>query len=179
MDSAQVNDIPSLPYPDHLHLQSAEGWLMLGNPTESEAELHRISSPLQKHPDVLELRWLIIARSQRWNDCLAIAREIVAVVPSRPFGWIHLAYSLRRVEGEGLRTAWDALLPALARFQDNLTIPYNLSCYACQLGNLPEARRLLTQAFNIARGLGNQEAIRSLALADSDLEDLWSEIRAW
>jgi hypothetical protein len=152
---------------------------MLGDPTESEAELQRISSPLQKHPDVLELRWLILARAQRWNDCLAIAREIVAIVPSRPFGWIHLAYSLRRVEGGGLRTAWDALLPALARFRDNLTIPYNLSCYACQLGNLPEARRLLTQAFNIARGLGNQEAIRSLALADSDLEDLWSEVRAW
>ena len=179
MDSPQADDIPALPYPDRLHLESAEGWLMLGNPAESEAELQRITSPLQDHPDVLELRWLILARLQRWDVCSAIAREIIAVVPSRPFGWIHLAYSLRRVEGGGLRSAWDALLPAMARFPDNLTIPYNLSCYACQLGNLPEARRLLTQAFDIAHGLGNREAIRSMALADSDLETLWNEIRAW
>ena len=178
MDCSQANDIPSLPYPDRLHLQSAEGWLMLGNPAESEVELQRISSPLQKHPDVLELRWLILAHAQQWNFCLGIAQEIVAVVPSRAFGWIHLAYALRRVEEGGLRAAWDALFPAAERFPGNPTIPYNLSCYACQLGNLPEARRLLTRAFDIARGLGNREAIRSMALADSDLEALWGDIIA-
>ena len=179
MNSPRDNDIAALPYPDRFHFESAEGWLMLGNPTESEVELQRICSPFQKHPNVLELRWLIHAQGGKWNDCLAIAREIIAEVPSRPFGWIHLAYSLRRVDEGGLRMAWDALLPALARFPDNQTVPYNLSCYACQLGNLPEARRLLTRAFDIARELGDRETIRSMALADSDLKDLWAEVRAW
>jgi hypothetical protein len=41
------------------------------------------------------------------------------------------------------------LLPALERFTDEPTIPYNLACYACVLSRVEEARRLLERAIEV------------------------------
>jgi hypothetical protein len=53
------------------------------------------------------------------------------------------------------------------------TIPYNLACYACQLGNLPEARQWLAKAIEIS----DAKDIKAMALSDPDLQPMWDEIK--
>ena len=72
-----------------------------------------------------------------------------------------------------MRQAWDALRPAFDRFPKEPTIPYNLSCYACQMRQLDEARVWLRRALKI----GGKEKVKQMALADPDLQPLWDEIR--
>jgi tetratricopeptide (TPR) repeat protein len=161
--------------PDSHHLLAAAGWMELGNHDEARSELAKISPQLAKHPDVLEASWMIHAAEEDWPTALGLARSIIESSPDRSFGWLHQAYALRRVADGGLQAAWEALLPAAERFPTEPTIPYNLSCYACQMGQLDDARKWLGKALDN----GNRSAIKSMALADSDLEPLWDEIKGW
>lgn len=159
--------------PDIHHLSAAIGWLELGNLVEAEADLNRVSAQRQCHPDVLEARWLILAQTRRWEAALEIARSLLKLAPNRSSGWLHHAYSLRRAVKDGLQLAWDALLPAYGKFPREPTIPYNLSCYACQLRKLDEARTWLRRALKI----GDKDRLKKMALEDADLEPLWEEIK--
>ncbi len=161
--------------PDIHYLSAALGWMELGNFREAKAELARISTTLAEHADVLEVRWLILAAEQNWPAALDMARILLKGDPDRPFGWLHQAYALRRVPDGGLQAAWDALHPVADRFPQEPTIPYNLSCYACQMGRLEEARKWLQRACAVA----GKASVKSMALADADLEPLWTEIRRW
>jgi tetratricopeptide (TPR) repeat protein len=165
----------SLPPPDMHHLSAAIGWLELGNHEEARAELMKVNPELQKNPDVLEANWLVYSAEKNWTDALTAARMLVEVEPARASGWLHQAYALRRVPNGGLEAAWEALLPAFQRFPKEPTIPYNLSCYACQLDRLDEARDWLRKAINA----GNKAKIKLMALSDSDLKALWNEVKDW
>jgi len=159
--------------PDSHHLNAALGWLGLGLSEEAKNELNLISEAHQQHPDVLEARWLILAGECKWDAALQVARRLLAQSPERADGWLHQAYALRRAPEGGLEEAWKALRPAADRFPKEPIIPYNLSCYACQLRLLDEARLWLKRALKI----GGKERIKQMALADADLEPLWEEIR--
>jgi tetratricopeptide (TPR) repeat protein len=159
--------------PDLHYLSAAVGWVELGVPQEAEAELKKLSVALQSHPDVLEVRWVILAQLKRWDTALAVARALLKGAPHRCSGWLHQAYSLRRATKNGLQQAWDALLPAYNKFPREPTIAYNLSCYACQMKQLEEARAWLKQALKI----GDKHKIKEMALDDPDLQPLWGEIR--
>lgn len=159
--------------PDTHFFNAALGWLALGNPTEARAELDGVSAENQHHPEVLNLRWLICAELQDWPAALHAARCLAEAAPERASTWLHLAFALRRVPEGGLAAAQAVLRPACERFTHEAIIPYNLACYACQLGQLAEARRWLDLAFQ----RGKRDQIKLLALVDEDLEPLWEEIR--
>jgi tetratricopeptide (TPR) repeat protein len=159
--------------PDNHHLRAAEGWLELGHPGEASQELRKINPELHSHPDVLEVRWQVYAWCMEWNACVTISKALMELAPDRVAGWIYRAYALRRATGGGLQVAWDALFPAVARFPDVLLIPFNLACYAAQLGRLPEARDWLKRALEIAEKAGKHNLVRLRALSEPDLEPLW------
>ncbi len=159
--------------PDTHYFLAAIGWLELGNPAEARAELAQLSPAQQEHPDVLEVRWSISAEQRRWEEGLQIAQALLRRAPKRSSGWLHRAYALRRVPEGGLQKAWEALLPAFDKFPKEPIIPFNLSCYACQMQQLDAARDWLQRAVAI----GGKEKIKPMALKDSDLEPLWEEIR--
>ncbi len=154
---------------------AAQGWLELGNPTEALRELGQIDRAWWNHPDVLELRWQIHANEQNWERALMVARELVHSAPARPHAWLHHAYALRRVAGGGLKAAWKALQPALKAFPKEATIPYNLSCYACQMNDLSEAKKLFQMAL-AAASADDKADMKKRALTDSDLKPLWPVI---
>jgi len=158
--------------PDTHFALAATGWLELGNPAEAKAELDQVSPAQQEHPDVLELRWAISAAQQRWDEGLQAAQALLRRAPERSSGWLHQAYALRRVPNGGLQRAWEALLPASAKFPKEAIIPFNLSCYACQMRQLDAARNWLKRA----AGIGGKELIKRMALGDPDLQPLWPEI---
>jgi predicted Zn-dependent protease len=159
--------------PDTHCFLAAVGWLELGNLAEARAELEQVSAAQQEHPDVLELRWSISAEEKRWDEALQVAQAQVRRAPKRSSGWLHQAYALRRVPNGSIQKAWEALLPAFDKFPKEPTIPFNLSCYACQLRQLDVARDWLNRAVAV----GGKEKIKQMALEDTDLEPLWAEIR--
>lgn len=164
----------NLQLPDSRHLLAAQGWLELGNATEAGEEIARIDPANLDHPDVLELRWAICAAGQRWETGLTIAETLVRVAPGRASGWLHQAYALRRVSGSGLQRAWEVLRAAHDKFPKAEVISFNLACYAAQMGRLDEAWEWLHKSMEAA---GDVEAIKNMALADTDLQPLWDRIR--
>jgi Flp pilus assembly protein TadD len=153
-------------------LSAAIGWLELGNPGEAKAELALISPVAQRHPDVLEVRWLVLAEQKAWAEALEVARALVEAAPRRATGWLHQAYALRRIPEGSVKRAWDALRPAAEKFSEEPTIFFNMACYACQMQELDTARQWLKRALDI----GGWERMKAMALADPDLEPLWEEI---
>jgi tetratricopeptide (TPR) repeat protein len=165
--------MPPLEPPDTHYFAAAIGWLELGNLSEAKAELAQISPASQNHPDVLEVRWMLCAEQHDWTAGLAAARALLDRAPDRASGWLHQAYALRRVPGGTIQSAWDALLPASDKFPKEYLIAYNLACYACQMKDLESARSWLDRA----SGIAGKQKVNEMALADSDLEPLWAEIK--
>lgn len=158
--------------PDIHHLNAAEGWLELGNHREALAELERISAAEQGRLEVLGVRWSITAQFKSWEECVRIGTSIVELAPKEVFGWIHRSYALHELKRT--QEARDLLLPAVKKFPKNETIPYNLACYECQLGEVDAARDWLRRAMK----LRHPAALKAQALEDPDLKPLWPEIKA-
>ena len=158
--------------PDSHHLSAALGWLGLGCADDARTELAKISPANQDHAAALEVRWTICVHERQWRDALEIACSELRIAPDESSGWLHRAYALRRVTDGGLSQAWEALLPAAKMFPAEPIIAYNLSCYACQMQQLDIARHWLNRAV----AAGQKEAIKKMALADADLQPLWTEI---
>jgi tetratricopeptide (TPR) repeat protein len=156
--------------PDIHYLNAAAGWLELGNSDEALAEFERISPDYRNHPDVLGTEWVLRSERKEWARGLEITTQLMEISPNDPSSWIHYSYSLHELKQT--REARAKLLPALEKFPDVATIPYNLACYACQLGNFDEARQWLDQAVRIK----GKKAIKAMALKDADLAPMREEI---
>ena len=157
--------------PDSHYLNGAVGWCELGNFAEARAELHRISALNRDHPQVLAEEWRIYAAEKHWLPALEVARRLIEVAPDIPAGWINQSYSLHELKLT--QEARNQLVPVAEKFPVVSTIPYNLACYACQLGDLTEARQWLAKAIKI----GGAEDIKPMALSDPDLKPMWEEIK--
>lgn len=150
--------------PDSHYVSGAIGWLELGNIREAKAEWNRISPIYSEHPDVLEVSWQIHAVERDWASALAVAARLLQFVPESPAGWICQSYSLH--EMKRTREAWERLLPVVEKFPKEATIPYNLACYACQMGELDTARDWLAKAIKI------KSKFKKMAMVDPDLKAL-------
>jgi predicted Zn-dependent protease len=155
-------------------LSAAVGWLELGNADEAAEEMARIRPELLNHPTVLDVRWSICVAGKSWEGALNIAESEIQTSPDQSTGWVHRAYALRRIRQGGLQRAWDALHPAFEKFPKEPIIPYNLACYAAQLGRLEEAWDWLHRAMEAA---GDVKSIKEMALRDRDLEPLWERVK--
>ena len=68
-----------------------------------------------------------------------------------------------------MKEARAVLMEAAAHHPNEALIPYNLGCYACVLGQMEAARKLLEQAFSMDLNL------KRLALDDPDLDPIFGE----
>jgi predicted Zn-dependent protease len=121
-----------------MHLQAAEGWLELGNHSEANEELEKITLENREHPAVLQVRWQICGTANKWEAALDIASTIIQLLPEHSLGWIHRSFALHELNRTA--EARDNLLPAVERFPDEPILRYNLACYECRLGRLEQAR---------------------------------------
>lgn len=171
MEDALVSGLDTLSPPDSHYVNAAWGWLELDNINEAFLELDRVAVPLQSHPDVLTVRWELLARQKKWTEALEVARCLVQITPERADSWIKQSYALHELKRT--QEAWDALFLVSEHFPDLSTIPYNLACYACQLDQAQAALTWLRRAMKV----GGKESIRRMALQDQDLKPLWCDIR--
>jgi len=151
-------------------LDAVSGWLMLGNTREALAELEGISRERRGHPEVLIAEWEALAQAREWPRALEVATQLSVRAPERCEGFIKRAYALHELRRT--QEAWDCLLPASTRFFDQWIIPYNLACYACQMGSQTDALKWLRRALK----LGEKEQLVDMALADPDLEPIRSKL---
>lgn len=158
--------------PPDLHYASAvAGWLELGNVHEAKTEFSKIALEHLEHPEVVDLEWRIAAAERQWLSAVNIARRQLHAHSDAPSGWVNLSYSLHELGRT--REAWENLVLAAKKFSDVAIIPYNLACYACQLGCPEESLEWLQRAFAIE---GKKE-LKLMALDDPDLEPLRDKIR--
>jgi thioredoxin-like negative regulator of GroEL len=155
---------------DKRHLEAAEGWLELGNHLEADAELDNITASLRAHPDVLEMRWKVYAKAKKWEMCLTIAETLADVVPRRPTSWLLLAATLKSMNE--LEDAYETLVEVVDELPDNAAIPFQLACYACDLGDLEEALRWVEETFK----RDDSKQMKLDALKQPELEPLWKNI---
>lgn len=152
------------------HLSYAQGYLELGMLKEAAAELDLIPAPANDSSAVLALRLALLQEKKNWNALRLAAETFVRREPREAGGWITWAYATRR--DQSLASAEKILLEAEQMHPSEATIQFNLGCYACQRGDLREARR------RVNRAIALEKSFRSLAATDPDLAPLREAERA-
>jgi hypothetical protein len=160
----------TIPRPDAVHLEAAEGWLMLGDVQEASVELRRIRSEFQQHPLVLEVQWRKCEAAGETEAACTISRRLCEMAPDQVRYWICHANSLRRYRGA--LAAAELLKMTAERFPNEPIIFYNLACYLAQLGLWQESCNWLLRSFEAEGG----EEFKVIALVDPDLRPLWENI---
>lgn len=155
--------------PDIHFLNSAIGWLELGDTAEAQRDLEKVSFLTRYHPDVLIVRWKVHARAKDWPRALDIARALVRISQDKPTGWICLAYSL--YNNNQSSEAWTHLLGAEKRFPTISAIPYFLACLGCQLGKTAEATKWLSRWNDMV----SEKGLKDTARKDPRLEPAWKD----
>jgi lipopolysaccharide biosynthesis regulator YciM len=105
-----------------------------------------------------------------WRKAVEIADRLIANMDHQPDGYIKRAFALHELKRS--QEAWDTLHPISGQFTENWLIPYNLACYAAQLGKPTEALKWFRRAMKI----GNERELRSMALSDPDLQPIRPKI---
>jgi Tfp pilus assembly protein PilF len=146
------------------HLSYAQGYLTLGMLADAAAELDGIPSPDSETSEVLALRIAVLQEQKNWKALRVAAEKFIRLEPQEAGGWITLAYAVRR--DQSLATAEKILREAETTHPEEATIQFNLGCYACQRGDLSEARRRVDCAIAL------EKSFAALAETDADLEPL-------
>ncbi|GAA5119257.1 hypothetical protein GCM10023212_11090 [Luteolibacter yonseiensis] len=153
-----------LPHSRSLH--AAIGFLELGMPDDAWEELDSLPPGQREFADVRELRISISLRMEKWHAARIEAEEMAGRDPGNPGWWISWAYALRREKS--VYEAREILWEAARRHPEELMISYNLACYASVLGELDEARRLLSEVF------AKDANFRQMAAGDPDLDAVFA-----
>jgi Flp pilus assembly protein TadD len=142
----------------------ARGYLGLGMVAEAAAELDQLPAADYDALDVLALRVAIFQERRDWLALRDASAELARRAPDEAAWWITLAYATRRADS--LAAAEEVLIVAETKHPAEATIQFNLGCYACQRGDLIEARRRVDHAIALDKNF------RQLAASDPDLAPL-------
>ena len=165
----------NLESPDNHFLDAATGWLMLGNAEEARSEFEQLSPKARMHPDALDFQWRWLAHLKRWEEAVDVAQLLIDKCPRRADAWIHRSFALHELRRT--QEAFELLLPAAKSFPKETTIPYNLACYTCQLGDLTAARKWFQRVLTLSKTSDEKLHRVHAALEDVDLKPLWPELR--
>ena len=162
-------NMTALEPPDLMSLESARGWLMLGDADAASSELERLDPAVRRHPDVLEVSFAIHCKMEDWPACMEISTAMLEAAPERPISWLNCAAVLHGLKET--EAAWNTLYNVLDRFPKVASIPYNLAVFGCALGESADALKMLERAL----ALGGSD-VRGRALEDPGLRPLLNNI---
>ena len=145
-------------------LSHAHGYLELGMVAEAAAELDQIATADADRIEVLALRLAVLHEQRDWPSVRALAADLVRRGVADAGVWVTWAYATRRADS--IEAAEKILLTAEQQHPGDPTIQFNLGCYACQRGELREARRRIDRAIEL------DPKFKALAANDPDLEPL-------
>ncbi len=142
-------------------LVEAEGYLEIGLADEATRVLNSLAREDRARREVLGFQVLLHMKEQKWSEAAAVAEHLVQEDPSEPVWWVNLAFSVRR--SRSIAEAEEILLRAVDLHPGDITIRYNLACYACVEGRLDEAKERFLKACTAGKG------VPEMALTDVDL----------
>lgn len=142
------------------------GYLELGMPAEASGELECLPPEDRDRSSVLALRVEIYRTAGSWSLMEVVARELWKRHRDDPDNWTNLAWALRR--SISLEEARDLLQESVELFSDDAMTHFNLGCYACQLGDIEQAKERVKKAIEL------DTKFKLMALDDPDLEPLWN-----
>lgn len=145
-------------------MSHAKGYLALGLHDQAAEELAALPPEQARTREALWLRASVLQGQEQWTLLESLAEGLVREEPEEAGGWIIWAYASRRANS--LEAAEAILRDAETRHPNEPTIQFNLGCYACQQGNLSEAKRRIEKAIHL------HAAFRESALTDPDLAPL-------
>lgn len=145
-------------------LSFARGYLELGMVAEAAAELAQLSGTDAETNEVLALKIAVRHEQEDWPGVRDLARELIRREAADAAIWVTLAYATRRADS--LVAAEIILIKAEKAYPDEPTIQFNLGCYACQRGDLKEARRRVDRAIEL------DDKFKEIAATDPDLAPL-------
>jgi Flp pilus assembly protein TadD len=152
--------------PPEKHLSYALGYLQLGLCGAAREELSALTPEFMVTPSALAVRLEVAMAEETWDEVIALAPELVGNDATQERPWIAWAYALR--ERERVAEAQEALLAGARLIKEpSPLVTYNLACYACLLGELDEARRLL------AAVVARDKSWREISRGDPDLAPLF------
>lgn len=145
-------------------LSHARGYLALGLNELALEELSALPDELSSGEEAMALRIAALNALEQWVLLQPVAAEMSRKHPDEAAWWVTWAYAARRAESLGAAEA--ILREAELRHPNEATIQFNLGCYACQRGDLAEARR------RVDRAIALDGIFRASALTDRDLAPL-------
>jgi tetratricopeptide (TPR) repeat protein len=153
------------------HLRQAVGYLSLGMLNEASAELEAIEGEDRLSVEVMAVRADLYMEAKQWDLLIAVTRELNRQRPCFGKGWIFRAFALRELNR--VAEAKAVLLEAEPMHGEKCEVlHYNLACYHCLLGKLPEARERLRKACRM------DKQWKEAALDDPDLKAIWGDVEA-
>lgn len=158
----------TLPLQTRRLLEAAEGWLQLKDSESAREELGQVDSRYREHPEVIKAWVEVHSMEEEWPLVVDLAEHLYRQSPDQPYAALRLAYALHELKRT--QEAWNTLLPIADRHPEEWVIPYNLACYAAQLGDLPQARTWLAKALKV----GDRATLDREARRDPDLAPLWA-----
>lgn len=152
--------------PPEKHLSYALGYLQLDLIEEAREELAALSPEFLATPPALAVRLEVAMAEETWDEVIALAPELVSHDAAQERPWVAWAYALR--ERERVAEAQETLFAGSRLIKEpSPLVAYNLACYACLLGDLAEASRLLAVVF------AREKSWRDIAREDPDLSPLF------
>ena len=118
------------------------------------------------HPNVLLVRWEMATRARDWTAAIAIAKGLIAVLPTEPIGWIYHGFAQQQMRQ--LQEARQTLFVAARKFPNDWRIAYNLACYTAEVGDLAGAQNWLDRALEV----GDPAVIEACAAKERSLKAL-------
>lgn len=161
-------DHPALQSPDKHYVTAAQGWLDLGDTQEAENELNQVGYWCRMHPEVMMVRWKVVARMKAWDRSLDVARTMIRTSPDRPSGWVCLAYSLCHLDRN--EEAKAELIKAHEKFPKVSAVPYFLARLSVKLSQMEEASVWLSKWNEIVESDDQRKSARR----DPKLKALWA-----
>jgi hypothetical protein len=111
---------------------------------EASDELELIGGEDRLSHEVMAVRANLYMAAKNWNLLIAVSREFARQCPRIDQGWIHWAYALRELGR--IAEAKAVLLQAEPLHAKCAVLHYNMACYECLFGDIPESRRRLPSA---------------------------------
>jgi hypothetical protein len=128
------------------------------------------------NPDVLQMRWRVFAKSEKWDTCLEIATALIRVTPDRPIGWIHQAVSLDKLGRTA--DAKEVPLGAVKTIGPSSICAFHIACFCAQLGQFAEAQEWVRKTIEWAEDKEAQQRLRLRVLDEPVLEPFSKDLGA-
>lgn len=163
--------MPSVSTATVRHLRRANGYIELRMLNEASDELEAIEGEDRLSVEVMAVRADLYMEAKDWELLFAVAHQLNRIAHNYTKGWIFRAYALRELNR--VTEAKAVLLEAEPMHGEKCEVlHYNLACYHCLLGELPEGRERLRMACRM------DKQWQKAALDDSDLKAIWGDIEA-